>query len=100
MADPYIAEIRMFAGPFAPSGWAFCDGQLLAISQYSALFSLIGTYYGGNGTTNFALPNLQGNAPMHQGNGAGLTPRTIGERGGTTTVTVLSPQVAAHSHAY
>jgi microcystin-dependent protein len=100
MANPFVAEIRMFAGNFAPSGWALCNGQLMSISQNTALFSLIGTYYGGNGTSNFALPNLQGMAPMHQGNGAGLTPRVIGEVGGESSVTLLSTQVPAHVHTY
>jgi microcystin-dependent protein len=90
----------MFAGNFAPSGWQLCNGQLLSIASYTALFSLIGTYYGGNGTSNFALPNLQGMAPMHQGSGPGLTPRTVGETGGTTTVTLLSTQVPTHNHTY
>jgi microcystin-dependent protein len=88
MANPFLGEIRMFAGNFAPSGWQLCNGQLLSISQYTALFSLLGTNFGGNGTSNFALPNLQGMAPMHQGSGAGLTPRSVGETGGTTTVTL------------
>jgi microcystin-dependent protein len=100
MANPFVAEIRMFAGNFAPVGWALCNGQLLPISQYTALFSLIGIYYGGNGTSNFALPNLQGMAPMHQGNGAGLTPRVIGDVGGESTVTLLSTQIPPHNHAY
>ena len=99
MADPFLGEIRMFAGNFAPRGWAFCNGQILAISQNTALFSLLGTQYGGNGTTNFALPNLQGRVPMHQGNGAGLTPREIGETGGSATVTLLANQLAPHAHA-
>jgi microcystin-dependent protein len=100
MANPYVAEIRMFAGNFAPSGWALCNGQILPISQNTALFSLLGTTYGGNGTSNFGLPNLQGCAPMHQGNGAGLTPRVLGETGGVSTVTLLASEVAAHSHIY
>src|SRR5258708_3649029 len=100
MANPYVAEIRMFAGNFPPRGWAFCNGQLMSIAQNTALFSLIGTYYGGNGTTNFALPNLQGSAPMHQGSGAGLTPRVVGETGGVSTVTLLASQVPAHNHTY
>jgi microcystin-dependent protein len=99
MADPFIAEIRIFAGNFAPRGWAFCNGQLLAISQNTALFSLLGTIYGGDGRTTFGLPNLQGRAPMHQGQGPGLTPRTIGELSGSTTVTLLTTEMASHTHA-
>jgi microcystin-dependent protein len=90
----------MFAGNFAPYQWQFCNGQILPISQYTALFSLLGTYYGGNGTSNFALPNLQGMAPMHQGSGPGLTPRDLGETGGTDTVTLLASQVPSHNHVY
>ena len=78
MADQFVAEIRMFAGNFAPLGWAFCNGQILPISQNTALFSLIGTFYGGNGTSNFALPNLQGSAPLGQGQGSGLSLRSVG----------------------
>jgi microcystin-dependent protein len=98
MANPYLGEIRAVGFNFAPVGWALCNGQVLAISQNTALFSLLGTYYGGNGTTNFALPNLQGSAPMHQGNGAGLTPRVIGEVGGETAVTLLTTQIPSHTH--
>jgi microcystin-dependent protein len=98
MTQPYVGEIRMFGGNFAPRNWMLCTGQLLAISQYSALFSLIGTTYGGNGTTNFALPNLQSRVTVGQGTGAGLTPRTIGEVGGTETVTVSTAQMPAHTH--
>jgi microcystin-dependent protein len=98
MANPYLGEIRMFAGNFAPTGWALCNGQLLPISQYTALFSLLGTYYGGNGTSNFALPNLQGATPMNQGNGPGLTPRDVGETGGEPTVTLTQSQIPAHTH--
>jgi len=97
--DPYLAEIRMFAGNFAPRNWAFCNGQLLAISQNTALFSLLGTTYGGNGTTTFALPNLQGAAPMHAGQGIGLSDRVLGEESGTTTVTVTMGEMASHTHA-
>jgi microcystin-dependent protein len=99
MAEPFIAEIRPFAFNYAPKGWAFCQGQLLAIAQNTALFSLIGTFYGGNGVSTFQLPNLQGRVPMHQGPGPGLTPRTLGETGGTTSETLLLAQIPAHIHA-
>jgi len=100
MANPFLAEIRMLAGSFAPKGWALCNGQLLAISQNTALFSLLGTQFGGDGRSTFGLPNLQGLAPMGQGDGAGLTPRVIGETGGESTVTLLASQVPAHNHVY
>jgi microcystin-dependent protein len=96
--NPYVAEIRMFAGNFAPEGWAFCNGQVLPISQNTALFSLLGTTYGGNGTSNFALPNLQGRVPMHVGEGVGLSLRELGETGGESTVTLLTTQLPAHTH--
>jgi microcystin-dependent protein len=98
MSEPFIAEIRIFAGNFAPRGWAFCDGQLLPISQNTALFSLIGTTYGGDGRTTTALPNLQGRAPMHPGRGPGLTSRRLGERLGTDTVTLTEAQIPSHRH--
>jgi microcystin-dependent protein len=98
MSDPYIGEIRMFAGNFAPSGWALCSGQLIPISQNTALFSILGTTYGGNGTTTFALPDLQGRAPMHWGQGPGLTPRDLGESSGEVNVSITSSQMAAHNH--
>jgi microcystin-dependent protein len=98
MADQFVGEIRAVGFNFAPTGWALCNGQVLPISQNTALFSLLGTQFGGNGTTNFALPNLQGCAPMDQGNGAGLTPRTMGETGGETSVTLPSSQIPAHTH--
>jgi microcystin-dependent protein len=98
MSAPFIAEIRMFGFTFPPRGSAFCNGQIFAIAQNTALFSLLGTTYGGNGTTNFALPNLQGRAVMHPGTGPGLSPRFLGELGGSPTVTLLSGQVPAHSH--
>src|SRR4051794_13548452 len=100
MSSPFLAEIRIFAGNFAPSGWALCNGQIMSISQNTALFSLLGTTYGGDGRTTFALPNMQGMAPMHQGQGPGLTPRNLGEIGGSPTVSLLATEVAAHSHAY
>jgi microcystin-dependent protein len=93
MSSPYIGEIRMFGGNFAPNGWAMCQGQLLPISEYDALFNLIGTTYGGDGQETFALPNLQGRAPMHVGNG-----HVIGELGGVETVTLTAQQMPAHSH--
>ena len=98
MADTFIAEIRIFPFNFAPSGWAFCNGQLLSIQQNTALFSLIGTFYGGNGTSNFALPNLQGKVPISQGQGPGLSPYSIGETLGSDTVTLLQTQIPSHSH--
>jgi len=99
MADPFVAEIRIFPFNFAPRGWAWCDGQLLPLSQNTALFSLLGTTYGGNGKSNFALPDLQGRAPMHPGQGPGLSLHDLGETGGTETVTLLESEVPAHSHA-
>jgi microcystin-dependent protein len=99
MSDQFVSEIRMFAGNFAPTGWALCNGQLLPISQNTALFSLLGTQFGGNGTSNFALPNLQGSVPISFGNGGGLTPRVIGETGGEAAVTLLQTQLPSHTHA-
>ncbi len=99
MADQFVAEIRIFGGNFAPLGWASCDGQVLAISQNTALFSLLGTNYGGNGTSNFALPNLAGSAPMQWGQGPGLTDRVIGESGGSAAVTLLPTEMPSHTHA-
>ena len=98
MSEPFVAEIRIFAGNFAPRGWAFCDGQLLPISQNTQLFSLIGTTYGGDGRTTTALPNLQGRAPMHPGRGPGLTSRRLGERGGSETITLTEAQMPNHTH--
>ncbi|MBN8887410.1 MAG: phage tail protein [Rudaea sp.] len=98
MTQPFVAEVKIFAGNFAPRGWAFCNGQIMAISQNTALFSLIGTFYGGNGTSNFALPNLQGSVPIGQGQGPGLSPYTVGETAGTTDVTLLSSEVPQHTH--
>jgi len=98
MSNPFVAEIRIFTGNFAPKGWALCDGQLLPISQNTALFSLLGTTYGGDGKSNFALPNLQGCAPMQAGQGPGLSLRDLGELGGEQTVTLLQTEMPAHSH--
>jgi microcystin-dependent protein len=98
MADQFVSEIRIFAGNFAPKGWALCNGQLLPISQNTALFSLLGTNFGGNGQSTFGLPNLQGCVPMAFGNGAGLTPRVIGETGGESTVALLQNQMPQHTH--
>jgi microcystin-dependent protein len=98
MADPFVAEIRMFPFNFSPKGWAFCDGQLLPISQNTALFSLLGTTYGGDGKSNFALPDLQGSVPMHPGQGQGLSLRDLGEIGGSETVTLLVSEIPFHTH--
>lgn len=99
MADPFVAEIRIFPFNFAPRGWAFCNGQILPISQNTALFSLLGTTYGGNGQSTFALPDLQGRAPMHPGQGPGLSLHDLGETGGSETVTLLESEIPAHSHS-
>ena len=96
---PYIAEIRIFPYDYAPSGWAFCNGQLLPISQNTALFSMIGTVYGGNAQTVFALPDLRARAPMHPGHAPGLTERTLGESGGTDTVVLLQSEIPSHIHS-
>src|ERR1700694_6021576 len=98
MSSPFVAEIRMWACNFAPTGWAMCNGQLLPISQNTALFSLLGTTYGGDGKSNFALPNLQGNVPMHPGQGPGLSLHDLGETGGSETVTLLESEIPAHAH--
>lgn len=98
MADPFVAEIRIFPFTFAPKGWAWCNGQLMPLSQNTALFSLLGTTYGGDGKSIFALPNLMGRAPMHPGQGAGLTLHDLGESGGSETVTLLQSEIPAHSH--
>lgn len=98
MADPFVAEIRIFAGSFAPKYWAFCNGQLLPISQNTALFSLLGTAYGGDGRSTFGLPNLQGRTPIHHGHGPGLSARTRGESGGSTTNTLQIQEIPAHAH--
>jgi microcystin-dependent protein len=98
MSNPFVAEIRIFAGNFAPTGWATCDGQLLPISQNTALFSLLGTTYGGDGKSTFALPNLQGSAPLQQGQGPGLSLRDLGEIGGEQNVTLLQTEMPVHIH--
>ena len=98
MANPFVAEIRIFAGNFAPKGWALCNGQLMSISQNTALFSLLGTFYGGDGKTTFALPNLQGSVPIQQGQGAGLSQYFLGETSGSQTVTLLDTEMPAHTH--
>ncbi|MDB6025630.1 MAG: phage tail protein [Verrucomicrobiales bacterium] len=96
--DPFVAEIRIFPFNFAPKGWAWCDGQLLPLSQNTALFSLLGTTYGGDGKSNFALPDLQGRAPMHPGQGPGLSLHDLGETGGSETVTLLESEMPSHPH--
>jgi len=98
MSSPFVAEIRIFGFNFAPKGWAFCNGQLMPISQNTALFSLLGTTYGGDGISTFGLPNFQGSAPMHQGQGAGLSLRDLGESAGEQTVTLLESEMPAHAH--
>ena len=100
MSDPFVAEIRIFAGNFPPRGWATCDGQLMSISQNTALFSLLGTYYGGDGRVTFGLPNLAGSAPVAAGQGAGLTNRFLGDTGGETTFTLLTSEIPAHNHKF
>jgi microcystin-dependent protein len=96
--DPFVAEIRIFGFNFAPKGWAFCNGQILPLSQNTALFSLLGTTYGGDGKSNFALPDMQGNAPMHPGQGPGLSLHDLGETSGSETVTLLDSEMPSHSH--
>lgn len=98
MADPFVAEIRIFPFGYAPKGWAFCDGQLLPLSQNTALFSLLGTTYGGDGKSSFGLPDMQGNTPMHPGEGPGLSTHFLGEMSGTTTVTLLETEIPLHPH--
>jgi microcystin-dependent protein len=99
MAVPFVAEIRIFSFNFAPTGWAFCDGQLIPLQQNIALFSLLGTTYGGDGDENFGLPDLQSRVPVHQGQGVGLTERPLGERGGISEEVILESQMPAHAHA-
>ncbi|WP_230970524.1 phage tail protein [Nitrogeniibacter aestuarii] len=99
MSEPFIGEITMFGGNFAPRGWAFCDGQLLPIAQNTALFSILGTTYGGDGRTTFALPDLRGRTPMHPGHGPGLSSRRLGQKGGSEAVTLTANEIPSHSHA-
>jgi len=98
MSEPFVGEIRMFAGNFAPRGWAFCDGQLLAISQNDALFSLLGTIYGGDGRTTFGLPDVRGRIPLHAGTGPGLSQRRLGSKSGNENVTLTANQLPSHTH--
>jgi microcystin-dependent protein len=100
MSSPFVAEIRMFGGNFAPTGWALCNGQLLPISQNTALFSLLGTFYGGDGKSTFGLPNLQDSTPLCQGQGPGLSERFLGEASGSPSVTLLQSEMPLHSHAW
>lgn len=98
MSEPFVGEIRMFAGNFAPRGWAFCDGQLLAVSQNDALFSLVGTIYGGDGRTTFGLPDMRGRVPVHAGNGPGLSSRRLGAKAGSEEETLTVNQIPSHTH--
>jgi len=98
MADPFVAEIRIFPFNFPPKGWAFCNGQLLALSQNTALFSLLGTTYGGNGSSNFALPNLEGSAALHPGQGPGLSLYDLGQTGGSDTIALTTAEIPGHGH--
>ncbi|MGG2113846.1 tail fiber protein [Lysinibacillus pakistanensis] len=98
MSEAYIGEIRIFGGNFAPKDWALCDGQIINIASNSALYAILGDRYGGDGKTTFALPNLNGRAALHQGTGVGLTPRNVGESGGSATVTLLTTQMPSHNH--
>ncbi|KZK84504.1 Phage Tail Collar Domain protein [Pseudovibrio sp. Ad13] len=100
MSEPFVGEIKMFAGNFAPRGWAFCDGQLLAVSQNDALFSLFGTIYGGDGRITFGLPDLRGRLPMHAGQGSGLSNRRLGTKFGSENVTLMRGQIPTHSHSF
>jgi microcystin-dependent protein len=100
MSEPFVGEVRMFAGNFAPRGWAFCDGQMLAVSQNDALFSLLGTIYGGDGRTTFGLPDLRGRIPIHAGSGPGLSPRSLGSKAGAENVTLTTNQLPSHSHEF
>src|SRR5690349_12893487 len=98
MTSPFVGEIRIFAGNFAPTGWSLCNGQLLPISQNTALFSLLGTFYGGDGKSTFGLPNLQGSAPLGQGQGAGLSLYDLGQSGGEATVSLITSEIPVHNH--
>jgi len=98
MSEPFVGEIRMFAGNFAPRGWAYCDGQLLAVSQNDALFSLLGTIYGGDGRTTFGLPDMRGRIPIHAGTGPGLSPRQLGSKAGSENETLTVNQLPSHTH--
>lgn len=98
MSTPFVGEIRLFGFSRIPQGWKACDGSLLSIAQYDVLFTLLGTTYGGDGQTSFALPDLRGRVPVHQGAGPGLSPRVMGQAGGTEQVTLISPQLPAHTH--
>ena len=98
MSNPFVAEVRIFPFNFAPTGWAFCDGQLMPISQNTALFSLLGTTYGGDGKSTFALPDMQGNAPMQPGQGSGLSDRFLGEMSGVESITLLQSEIPVHTH--
>lgn len=98
MSEPFVGEIRMFAGNFAPRGWAFCDGQLLAVSQNDALFSLLGTIYGGDGRTTYGLPDMRGRIPIHAGSGPGLSQRRLGSKSGSEKLTLTVNQMPAHTH--
>jgi microcystin-dependent protein len=100
MSDQFVAEIRIFPFNFAPTGWAFCAGQLMPISQNTALFSLLGTFYGGDGKSTFALPNMQGSAPMHWGQGSGLSERFLGQMSGVESVTLLQSEIPIHTHTF
>ena len=98
MSQPYVGEVRIFAGNFAPAGWMFCEGQLLPISEYETLFNLIGTTYGGDGVQTFGLPDLRGRIPIHQGQGNGLSPYVMGQITGTPSVTLIASQMPVHQH--
>jgi Microcystin-dependent protein len=100
MSTPYVGEIRLFPYTFAPVGWQLCDGSLLGIADYEVLYTLIGTTFGGNGTTTFGVPDLRGRVPVHQGTGSGLSPRVMGELNGTESVTLISAQMPAHTHNF